>query len=641
MLVIRKNRLYKIFLHSRTRTSEIRYKTYKNKLTSILRAAEKQYYSRILADAKGDTKSTWRILNAVNNNKIGTNELPSQFECNGKNIECKQSIADEFNNFFVSVGPNLAKNITVIDGAASIYDYMGYQNRNSMFVHPVTEIEIINVVKCCKPKNSKDCNDISMYVVKKVINEIAKPLSHVFNLSFSSGVFPSDMKIAMVIPLFKNGTKSDFSNYRPISLLSQFSKILEKLFNTRLQNFLTANEILSNCQYGFRSCMSTVHAALELVESISTSIDTKLHCAGVFIDLKKAFDTVNHELLLKKLSFYGLRGIAIEWITTYLTNRKQYVMAHGHSSSMRYITCGVPQGSVLGPVLFLLYINDICNISNFVKFVLFADDTNIFCSSNSLHDLQNLLNRELAKLFVWFSVNKLSLNLGKTNYMLFRNRPPENGLELRINNVIIPRVACTKFLGILIDESLNWKPHIQSVKSKLCSTLSVMYKASKFINTEGMLTLYYSLFLPYISYCNEIWGNTYSTNVNCLYILQKKAIRLMFCADRLAHTNEIFKDLSILKVPELIRYKTAILMYNIFHGTLPEHLQNRFTLYANLHNTRRSSTFVMLQARTNIKAMCLSVYGVKLWNSLPGNIKDCTSLNLFKKYLKIHLLSSY
>ena len=132
--------------------------------------------------------------------------------------------------------------------------------------------------------------------------------------------------------------------------------------------------------------------------------------------------------------------------------------------------------------------------------------------------------------------------------MLFRNRPPENGLELRINNVIIPRVACTKFLGILIDESLNWKPHIQSVKSKLCSTLSVMYKASKFINTEGMLTLYYSLFLPYISYCNEIWGNTYSTNVNCLYILQKKAIRLMFCADRLAHTNEIFKDLSILKV---------------------------------------------------------------------------------------------
>ena len=213
------------------------------------------------------------------------------------------------------------------------------------------------------------------------------------------------MKIAMVIPLFKNGTTSDFSNYRPISLLSQFSKILEKLFNTRFQNFLTANEILSNCQYGFRSCMPTVHAALELVESISTSIDTQLHCAGVFIDLKKAFDTVNHELLLKKLSFYGLRGIAIEWITTYLTNRKQYVMAHGHSSSMRYITCGVPQGSVLGPVLFLLYINDICNISSLVKFVLFADDTNIFCSSNSLHDLQNLLNRELAKLFVWFSVN--------------------------------------------------------------------------------------------------------------------------------------------------------------------------------------------------------------------------------------------
>ena len=192
-------------------------------------------------------------------------------------------------------------------------------------------------------------------------------------------------------------------------------------------------------------------------------------------------------------------------------------MAHGHSSSMRYITCGVPQGSVLGPVLFLLYINDICNISNLVKFVLFADDTNIFCSSNSLHDLQNLLNRELAKLFVWFSVNKLSLNLGKTNYMLFRNRPPENSLELRMNNVVIPRVACTKFLGILIDENLNWKPHIQSVKSKLCSTSSVMY-----INTEGMLTLYYSLFLPYISYCNEIWGNTIQLMLTVYTFCKKK-----------------------------------------------------------------------------------------------------------------------
>ena len=269
-----------------------------------------------------------------------------------------------------------------------------------------------------------------------------------------------------------NGNISDFSNYRPISLLSQFSKILETLFNLRLEQFLISNEILSNCQYGFTSCMSTVHAALELIESISTTVDNKKHCAGVFIDLKKAFDTVNHDLLVKKLFFYGIRGTANAWLTNYLTNINQYVIADDHSSGMRLITCGVPQGSVLGPVLFLLYINDIkCNVSNLLKFVLFADETNIFCSSTSLHDLQDTINRELDKLLVWFSVNRLSLNLGKTNYMLFRSRPPDNELALKINNVVLPRVAATKFLGIIIDDKLSWKPHIQSIKSKLSSVL--------------------------------------------------------------------------------------------------------------------------------------------------------------------------
>ena len=346
-------------------------------------------------------------------------------------------------------------------------------------------------------------------------------------------------------------------------------------------------------------------------------------------------------LQVKKLFFYGIRGTANAWLNNYLTNRNQYVIADDHSSGMRLITCGVPQGSVLGPVLFLLYINDICNVSNLLKFVLFADDTNIFCSSTSLHDLQDTINRELDKLFVWFSVNRLSLNLGKTNYMLFRSRPPDNELALKINNVVLPRVAATKFLGIIIDDKLSWKPHIQSVKSKLSSVLSIMYKASKLINTTGMYTLYCSLLHPYLSYCNEIWGNTYTSNVKCLFTLQKKAIRLICNADRLAHTNAMFKDMSILKLSEFVKYKTAIVMFNIFHGTLPIQLQMRFTKYSSVYSTRQTKSFVMVQVRTNLKAMCLSVHGVKLWNTLPDDIKNCTSVNIFKKCIKKHFLLHY
>ena len=234
------------------------------------------------------------------------------------------------------------------------------------------------------------------------------------------------------------------------------------------------------------------------------------------MDLKKAFDTVNHELLVEKLNVYGIRGIANKWLHNYLTHRKQYVVIDDHSSDLLDMTCGVPQGSVLGPILFIIYINDICNVSDVVKCVLFAEDTSIFCSERNLTDLQHTLNRELGKLFVWFSVNKLSLNLSKTNYILFRNRSADTDLNICINTINVTRVQSSKFLGIIIDENLNWKPHIQLVKSKLSKTLSIIYKASKLINYEGMLTLYCSLFLPYLTYCCEIWGNTYATNVNCI-----------------------------------------------------------------------------------------------------------------------------
>ena len=572
--------------------------------------------------------------------KMCPNELPKHFECNGEDISDTPIIANKFNTFFATIGTNLANALPAVEGA-SIGDYMGEHNINSMFLTPVVENEIISIVKLCKPKNSKDCNDISMYVISKVIISIAKPLAHIFNLSFSCGVFPDHMKIAKIIPIFKNGQKTEFTNYRPISILSQFSKILKKLFNLRLEKFLDANKILSDSQYGFRSGMSTDHAAAELVEQIASAIDGQRCCAGVFIDLKKAFDTVDHELLVEKLKVYGIRDVANKWLQNYLTNRKQYVVIDDHSSDMLDMTCGIPQGSVLGPILFIIYINDICNVSDVVKCVLFADDTNIFCSEKNDTDLQLTLNRELGKLFVWFSVNKLSLNLSKTNYILFCNRSADTDLNICINTINVTRVQSSKFLGIIIDENLNWKPHIQLVKSKLSKTLSIIYKASKLINCEGMFTLYCSLFLPYLTYCCEIWGNTYTTNVNCLYVIQKKLVRIIHHEGRLAHTNCLFQQMHSLKFHDLVKYRTAIIMFKLYYGKLPTLLQSRFMRSENIHNTRSKNTFILRYSRTNLKAMSISVCGIKLWNALPVNIKETKSLYTFKIKVKAYLLSYY
>ena len=357
--------------------------------------------------------------------------------------------------------------------------------------------------------------------------------------------------------------------------------------------------------------------------------------------LKKAFDTVDHELLVEKLNVYGIRGVANKWLQNYLANRKQYVVINDDCSDLLDMTCGVPQGSVLGPILFIIYINDICNVSDVVKCVLFADDTNIFCSERNLTDLQLTLNRDLGKLFVWFSVNKLSLNLSKTNYILFRNRSADTDLNIRINTINVTRVQSSKFLGIIIDENLNWKPHIQLVKSKLSKTLSIIYKASKLINYEGMLTLYCSLFLPYLAYCCEIWGNTYATNVNCIYVIQKKVVRIIHHEERLAHTNCLFKQMHSFKFQDLVKYRTAIIMFKLYYGKLPTLLQSRFKRSQNIHNTRSRNTFIVRYSRTNLKAICISVWGVKLWNALPVYIKEIRSLYIFKIKAKAYLLSYY
>ena len=213
-----------------------------------------------------------------------------------------------------------------------------------------------------------------------------------------------------------------------------------------------------------------------------------------------------------------MRGAASDWLKSYLSNRKQFVNIDGCSSELLDVICGVPQGSILGPTLFILYINDIFNVSNLVKFILFADDTNVFCAGDNQLELECMLNSELAKLCKWFAVNKLSLNLSKTSYMLFRNRPPDVDLNVFIEHERINRVHVTKFLGIYIDDKLNWKYHINTVRSKLSKVAAIIYRASCLINQDGIYMLYCSLFLPYINYCSEIWGNTYATNVECTFL---------------------------------------------------------------------------------------------------------------------------
>ena len=418
----------------------------------------------------------------------------------------------------------MANTIKVPEGTAQdVYSFMCDPIDKSMFVEPVFEQEIISIVKNCKSKSSSDCYGLNMKVLKQVIDNIVKPFTYICNQSFYEGVFPDKLKIAKVVPLFKSGEKCKFTNYRPVSLLPQFSKVLEKLYCNRLNKFIKHHNVLVDSQYGFRNEHSTSLALIDLIEELTNSIDDKKITIGIFIDLKKAFDTINHELLLHKLERYGIRGTALSWLSSYLNNRKQYVSYNGTSSSSLDISCGVPQGSILGPVLFILYINDLCNVSQFLKFVLFADDTNLFASGNNMHDLCERINQELIKVNIWFKINKLSLNLSKTNFILFTKRNvADSQLKINIEGVVITRVYECKFLGVIIDSKLNWHSHCALVKNKLLKCNAILMKASMFLNSIAMRTLYSSLFLPYINYCCEVWGITNKGTIDPLVKLQKK-----------------------------------------------------------------------------------------------------------------------
>ena len=306
-----------------------------------------------------------------------------------------------------------------------------------------------------KDKKSKGYDGIDMCMLKKIIPHILTPLRHICNTSLSQGIFPDEMKIARIIPLFKSGDKQNVSNYRPISLLPQFSKILEKIFNNRLMNFLNSNNLLYLRQYGFRKNMSTSMAIMELVENITNAIDNGKFTIGVFIDLKKAFDTVDHNILVTKLDHYGIRGVAKKWLSSYLENRKQYVCFNGTDSGFLPVSCGVPQGSILGPSLFLLYINDLCNVSTRLTSILFDDDTSCFIEGTDLSDMCIQLSTEMNKLSTWFKTNRLSLNVSKTNCMIFgRSNQPDHH-RVYIDNIVIERVNCNKFLGVIIDSKLS------------------------------------------------------------------------------------------------------------------------------------------------------------------------------------------
>ena len=642
------NRRHTLFMEKNKHPSKQNrdlYNNYRNVLNDTLRLAKKKYIQEQLEINKTSSKRLWQILNGIVKGQPSNHQLPETFlNTDGDHISDTEEIADSFNNFFISVGENLQQEIP-----KNTLDPLEYIESESELVFDTMSCtnptELIEIVKNMKNVGA-GIDGINANIFKRTFPAIINEMVHLINICLQSGVFPDAFKIAIVKPIYKAGDKTSFNNYRPISILPYISKILEKIVHLRIMSYILDANILNTKQFGFQKNKSTYMPLLLLQENITKSIETGKLVCGIYLDLKKAFDTVDHSFLTGKLERYGFAGTSLNLIKSYLTNRYQCVDFNGTKSNLKPVQIGVPQGSILGPLLFLLYINDFPNVSKNITFLQYADDTAIFFESDTADNLQLLIESESLHICNWLMANKLTLNTQKTVFQVYKNSAKAPKLSIKLNNVEILEMETVKYLGVYIDSGLKWSAHISHTALTISRNIGIINRVKYFLNKQSLLILYNSLILPYINYCCLVWGFTYQTYVKKIEILQKRIVRIIDSQHRLAHSNPIFKTLNILKARDIARQQLITVMHKKVTGNLPKEIGDFFPLSDVQNITRAVRHFKETFTRKLYRTRTPSWQGPRLWNAKiaphfsMAEVRNLSKTNI-KKHAKKQLLLAY
>ena len=634
----KQRKLHKLSIADPSEKNVTAYKRYRNSLNRIRKFNKREFYEKLFLKNKSNAKTTWSVLNSLM--KKNTNRLSIPYIVyNNQKVTEPEDICEVVNNHFATAGVKQSKQIKKC-GNLSPLDTVKRCMFNLSEIH-TTEFELNKIVIELKSKNSCGHDDISNNLLKKIFPGIRQPLTYVFNLSLSSGEFPKSLKIAKVMPLLKSSPSTNCDNLRPISLLPVISKLLEKVVFRRTMSHIADNKLLYFRQFGFRHNHSTSDAIVDLLGEILSSWEKNMNVIAVFIDLKKAFDTVSHNILLMKLEKLGIRGALLEWYKNYFNDRKQFCIVNDTKSEMSNITIGVLQGSLLGVLCFQIHINDMYKCLKYSQSILYADDTTLLLAGRNLKFLLMKLQHDLDNLAMWLSANMLSLNVAKTKCMYFSRDPYYDTISLTVNGEQIELVDEFKFLGFYIDKNLSCETHLLQLHAKLLKTIFLLSKLSKFVTKPVLKLLYFAHFDSRLNYASEIYTGLASGSLFAkIEKIQKRAVRIVCRKNYHAPTQPLFKELSVLKLKDSVLLKQCILLHRIVYDTAPLSIKQLFKITGDEKETR-SKNVIVLKNTQNVVNRSFLIRSVSHWNHLTINLKSLEHRKLLKRSLKRKLLDEY
>lgn len=626
-----KDKMYRKCSLKRGTEAWLKYTRYRQVYKETIKTAKRIFYEQEFANADKDTKKIWKVADRI----CGRSKAKGEGIGDIKDCLNNQQKCNKFNDFYTNIADSLAKDLPKAE--VSHKEFLPKIKIKSKFKpKDVNEKGVLKTIKGLKPKSSFSFDYVSNKQLRFVAEELCGPLTHLINLSFRLAYVPPEWKQSRIIPIFKSGQKDIVSNYRPVALLSTFSKILEKEMSYQIWRHLEANNIISNQQYGFKKHHSTEDLLIDFMDRIFKSKNKRNYTAAIFVDTCKAFDCVNHSILLSKLAHYGFDTA---WFEDYLKDGVQQVFIGNKKSTKVKLNIGVRQGSILGPIFFLVMIQDLSEISDLMSVLLYADDTSFLGDNESLEKLYENLNREMKKVESWFIANRLTIHPGKCKYILFSSdKAPQ---PLQILGKEIERVEQFKLVGLILDQNLNFQPHVENVRAKVSAALSMITRSKRHLPMDVKKLLFNALIQSHLQYAISIYGATTDGILDPLIKIQKKALRIVANAKWISHCEPLWKKVGALKFSDLHKLACTKKAYKIINGIAPAGITPIFK--PKCVRSRRLEHFAQLKvpfARI-AQTQNLPSYQIPyLWNSLPSNI-SMTSINSFSDSFKKYKLTHY